>query len=83
MMEKAQAKYEEARKISPKDSHVLRQVAEFYFKVNKSELAQPLLTQIVAMQSPETINDVCWARRGLAFILKSYGDFPHLSQGLR
>ena len=75
--EKAQAKYEEAAKSSPQNSRVLRQVAAFYMKINKPDQAELLLKQIISLQSPATLTDVCWARRNLAIILKSRGDFDH------
>ena len=80
--EKAQAKYEEALKSSPQNSRVLRQVAAFYMKINKPDLAEPLLKRIIAIQSPATLTDVCWARRNLAIVLKSRGDFDHFCQGM-
>ena len=80
--DEAQAKYEAAAKASPQNSHVLRQVAAFYLRRNKFDRAEPLLRQIVALQSPATLTDACWARRSLADILKGRGDFDHLCQGL-
>ena len=80
--EKAQAKYEEAAKASPQNSRVLRQVAAFYMNNKKPDRAESLLKQIISLQSPATLTDVCWARRNLALILKSRGDFDHFRQGM-
>ena len=80
--EKAQAKYEAAAKASPQNSRVLRQVAAFYLRNGKLDLAEPLLRQIIALQTPATLTDACWARRSLADVLKSRGDFDHLCQGM-
>jgi tetratricopeptide (TPR) repeat protein len=80
--DEAQAKYEAAAKASPQNSRILRQVAAFYLRSNKFQQAEPLLRQIVALQTPATLTDACWARRGLADILKGRGDFDHLCQGL-
>ena len=80
--EKAQAKYEEAAKASPQNTHILRQVAAFYSKIGKFDRTESLLNQIIKLESPATLTDVCWARRGLALILKSRGDFEHFLQGL-
>ena len=80
--EKAQAKYEAAAKASPKNSRVLRQVAAFYLRAKKNGEAEPLLHQIIALETPETITDSCWARRNLAIVLQSHGDFEHFLQGM-
>ena len=81
-MEKAQAKYEAAAKASPQNSRVLRQVAAFYLRSAKLDLAEPFLKQIIALETPATLTDACWARRSLADVLKSRGDFEHLCQGM-
>jgi len=80
--EKAQAKYEEAAKASPQNTHILRQVAAFYSKIGKFDRTESLLNRIIKLESPATLMDVCWARRGLALILKSRGDFEHFLKGL-
>ena len=80
--EKAQAKYEEAVKASPQNSRVLRWAAAFYLKNNKLDRAESLLKRIVALQSPATLTDACWARRSLAGILMSRGGFDQLRQGM-
>ena len=79
--EKARAKYEAAAGAMPKNSRVLRQAAAFYLRNAKRDLAEPLLQQVVALQTPATLTDACWARRNLAAILRSRGDFDHLLQG--
>ncbi len=83
-MEKAQAEYEAAAKASPQSSHVLRQVAAFYLRRAKLDLAEPLLQKIIALETPETLTDVCWARHSLADVLMSRGDFDfdHLCQAM-
>ena len=80
--EKAQAKYEAAVKAAPQNSRVLRRAAAFYLKSGKLDAAETLLKQIVALQTPATLTDACWARRNLAVILKGRGDFAHLCQGM-
>jgi len=79
--EKAQAKYEEAVKASPRNCRILRQVAAFYIII-KSDRAESLLKQIISLQSPETLNDVCWARRSLAEILKDRHDFDDFCKAM-
>jgi cellulose synthase operon protein C len=83
-LQKAQTKYEEAVKAAPHDARVsvLRQAATFFIKTNKSDRAETLLHQMIALQSSGKLVDVCWARRSLALILKDKGDFEHFSQGL-
>jgi tetratricopeptide (TPR) repeat protein len=71
----AQAKFEEAVKASPRNSHLLRRVATFYLSNGKPDLAEPLLKQIVTLETPATLTDACWARRSLASLLGSRGDF--------
>jgi tetratricopeptide (TPR) repeat protein len=78
----AQVKYEEAAKAYPQKTRVLRQVAAFYLKIHKADQAELLLNKIISLQSPATLTDVCWARRNLALILKSRGDFDHFCQGM-
>jgi tetratricopeptide (TPR) repeat protein len=80
--EKARVKYEEAVKISPHNSRVLRQVAAFYMRSGKPDVAQPLLERVVALQTPATLGDACWARRSLADILKDRGDFASLGRAM-
>jgi tetratricopeptide (TPR) repeat protein len=80
--EKAQAKYAEGAKASPQNSRVLRQVAAFYLRSGQPEAARPLLDRIVALQSPATLSDACWARRSLAGILVNRKDFVGLCQAL-
>jgi len=80
--EKAQAKYEEAAKAAPQNSRILRWAAAFYLKNNKPDRAESLLKQIIALQSPATLTDACWARRSLASILVGRGGFDHLCQAM-
>ena len=80
--EKAQAKYEAAAKASPQNSRVLRQVAGFYLRNGKLDLAEPLLRQIIKLQTPATLTDTCWARHHLALLLKDHRDFDDLCQGM-
>ncbi len=81
--EKAQSKYEEAAKAFPKNSHVLRRVATFYLNNRKPDLAEPLFRRIIELQSVETLNDACWARRSLANMLASRRDFVDLCQAIK
>ncbi len=80
--EKAQAKFEEAQRAAPQNSRVLRRVADFYLRNNKVALADPILKQIVEMQSPATLMDACWARRQQAILLRSHGDFDNLCKAV-
>ena len=80
--ERAQAKYEVAAKAAPQNSRVLRKVAGFYLRSGKYEAAETLLRRIIALQTPTTLTDACWARRSLALVLKSHGDFDHFCEGL-
>ena len=81
-MEQAQANYEAAAKAAPQSSRVLRQVASFYLRHVKFDLAEPILRHIVSLLTPTTLTDVCWARRSLADIIRSRGGFDHLCQGM-
>jgi cellulose synthase operon protein C len=80
--DKAQAMYESVLKAAPQDSRTLRQIADFYLRNKKAGLAEPLLKQIAALQSPAAFNDSCWARRQQAVILMGRGDFDDLCQGM-
>ena len=79
---KTQAKFEEAAKASPQNSHVLRRLAAFYLRNAKLDPVEPLLKQIIALQTPATLTDACWARHVLADLVVSRGDFDHLCQGM-
>ena len=78
----AQAKYESAAKASPQNSRVLRQAATFYLRAGKLDRAEPLLRQIINLQSQATLDDARWARRSLAGILRGRGDFDQFCQGM-
>ena len=79
--DKAEEKYKAAVKESPKNCRYLRELARFYLRTGKVATAEPLLRNIIALQSPATLNDTCWARRNLAAILKGR-DFEGLRQAL-
>ncbi len=79
---KAQAFYEAAAKIAPQDRHILRQVAAFYLGSHQFALAEPVLRRMIDLQTPATSTDACWARRSLAGIRASQGDFRSLCQAL-
>ena len=57
-------------------------MAAFYLRSGQPEAARPLLDRIVALQSPATLSDACWARRSLAGILVNRKDFVGLCQAL-
>ena len=69
-------------KASPQNSYVLRQAAIFYLRSGKRDLAEPLLRQMIAIQSPAALANVCWARRYLAGILRDRGNFTDLCQAM-
>ena len=78
--DKAKEKYEAAVKAAPKNSRIARQLAAFYLHSGHSTLAEPVLRNIIAMQSPSALTDACWARRNLAILLRGRGDFDGLCQ---
>ena len=81
-MEEARAAYEAAAKASPQNSRVLRELAGFYLRRARLGMAEPVLRQIIALQTPATLTDTCWARRSLADVLQARGDFDHLCQAM-
>ncbi len=78
---KAEEKYKAAVKASPQSSRYLRELARFYLRTGKAAAAEPLLRNIITLQSPSTLIDTCWARRNLAVILRGR-DFEGLRQAL-
>ena len=58
---KAKEKYEAAVKASPQNSRYLRELARFYLRTGKAGAAEPLLRNIITLQSPATLIDTCWA----------------------
>ena len=78
---KSEEKYKSAVKASPQNCRYLRELARFYLHTRKPAAAEPLLRKIIALQSPSTLIDTCWARRNLAVILGGR-DFEGLRQAL-
>jgi tetratricopeptide (TPR) repeat protein len=79
--EKAEENYKAAIKAFPQNSRYLRQLAYFYLRTGKPASAEPLLRNIIALQSAATLVDTCWARRNLAIILRGR-DFEGLREAV-
>jgi tetratricopeptide (TPR) repeat protein len=79
--EKAEQKYQAAVKASPQNTRFIRNLANFYLRTGKASAAEPLLNEIIKLQSPATLVDVCWARRNLANMVKGR-DYEGLRQAL-
>jgi tetratricopeptide (TPR) repeat protein len=60
----------------------LSQVADFYFRNNRLADAEPLIRQLIDAKGKTGEDTVCWARRMMAEILKSRGDFPSLTEAI-
>ena len=71
----AKQKYEEALKASPASPHVARSVAGFYLRTKQSEPAKKLLNSMIAGKTASSPADAIWARRCLALLLASEGDY--------
>jgi tetratricopeptide (TPR) repeat protein len=82
-MDQAQQKYETALTTNPGNSVLTRQLADFYFRTHKPALAEPLVRRLLAGTGNTSAPDVAWARRMLAAILRTRGDFASLTEGLR
>jgi len=74
----ARQKYEEALDASPASPHVARSVAGFYLRTRQSEPAKKLLNSMIAGKIASSPADVIWARRCLALLLASGGDYRNV-----
>jgi len=72
---RAKQKYEEALGASPASPHVALSVAGFYLRTKQSEPARKLLNGMIAGKIASSPADVIWARRCLALLLASQGDY--------
>ena len=64
------------------DPIVLRNVAEFCMRVNKPEEAEKYLQRILEGRVAAKPQDVAWARRTLAAVLRQRGGYANLLKGL-
>ena len=80
-MEEASKQYESALAGHGQDPLVLRRVAEYYVRYRKYAEAEPKLRAILSggAAKPE---DLTWARRALATVLRASGSYPKIQEAL-
>ena len=75
--------FEAARKADPDNEFILRQVADFYLRNDKLAEAAPLIQRLIDARGKIGEENICWARRMMAQVLRSRGDFPSLNEAVR
>jgi cellulose synthase operon protein C len=73
--DKAQALYQAALAAKPDEIAVIRRVVEFYLRNNRMKEAEPLLQRILKGKIKADPQDACWARRNMAVIVSSSGEY--------
>ncbi|MBN2578219.1 MAG: tetratricopeptide repeat protein [Pirellulales bacterium] len=72
--------YQAALAAKPDDLGVLRRVTEFYLKSDQPKEAEPLLQRVLQGKVKAEKQDVCWARRNMAALEASRGDYASLKK---
>ena len=74
--DEAAAQYQQILAHGGNDPRVLRQVAEFCLRTNKPLEAEKHLQRILAPEVAAKPQDIAWARRTMAGILRAGADMP-------
>jgi cellulose synthase operon protein C len=77
-LDEAAKQYQTILAKGPNDPRVLRTVAEFCIRANKPEEAEGHLQRIVGGQVSANREDIAWARRAWADILRNRGGYANL-----
>src|SRR5262249_25003310 len=78
----ARSHYKDALAAQPESAAVVREAANFYLRWNRAKEAEPLLRTLADGKAKTSEADAAWARRGLAMVLASSGDYRQLPQAL-
>lgn len=80
--EPARAQFQAALAAQPDRVDVVRGAASFYLRWNRSKEAESLLRALVDGKVKASEADTAWARRGLAMVLATSGDFRQFPRAL-
>ena len=80
--EDASKQYESELANRGQDPLVLRRVAEYYVRSGKFAEAEPKLRTLVAGGGTAKPEDITWARRELATVLRASGSYPKIQEAL-
>jgi Tfp pilus assembly protein PilF len=80
--EEARIQYLAALKAKPQDPLVLREVVNFLVRANRPREVEPLLRQVLNSPERGSESDAAWARRTLALVLASRGDFKSFQEAM-
>ncbi len=80
--EAAARQYQAAFEAAPHDPDTLRRVADFYLRTGRATQAETSLRSLVAACPAEDRQDLPWARRTLAMVLRQRGHYPELLEAI-
>jgi tetratricopeptide (TPR) repeat protein len=81
--DQAREQYQAALTAKPDDVTVVNRVALFSMRNNRQAEAEPLLRQVLDRKFKASDSDIAWARRRLALVLATSGDYRRFLEGLK
>jgi tetratricopeptide (TPR) repeat protein len=81
-MDSATKQYQKALAAGEQDPRVVRRVVAFYLREGKFDAAEAPLRKIVSGKVTAKPEDVTWARRALASVLRASGNYQKLQEAL-